>query len=76
MFELGNIGPVLLFFLLQFILLFNAYQYAPVTYNDYIYPGWAEALGWLMTLASLIWIPVFACVTWIQHIGGVQYLTE
>ena len=37
---------------------FYIYSYKPVTYGkDYIYPGWAEALGLGMSLASMIWIP-------------------
>ena len=36
-------------------------MYEPKKYGDsYTYPGWAEALGWLMTLASLVPILVYA----------------
>ena len=45
------------FFFFQFILLFAWIDYTPVKYGDYNYPGWADAIGWLLALASVICIP-------------------
>ena len=32
-------------------------DYSPVRYGDYVYPNWADALGWLMAISSVIFIP-------------------
>nr|DBA17728.1 TPA: hypothetical protein GDO54_016056 [Pyxicephalus adspersus] len=50
------ISPAIIFF----ILIFTVIQYRPITYNDYIYPGWAISLGFLMALSSVICIPGYA----------------
>jgi hypothetical protein len=38
----------------------NLVQYKSITYEGQPYPAWAEALGWLITLASIIWVPCVA----------------
>ena len=45
---------------LQFILIFSVIQYQPITYNQYQYPSWAVAIGFLMALSSVICIPLYA----------------
>lgn len=42
----------------QIILLFAWIDYSPVQYGSYSYPEWAEALGWLMSFVSVIFIPI------------------
>lgn len=42
---------------ITFILLFAWIDYSPVKYGKYNYPKWADGLGWLMALASVICIP-------------------
>uniref|UniRef100_A0A8C6VMW7 Transporter n=1 Tax=Naja naja TaxID=35670 RepID=A0A8C6VMW7_NAJNA len=44
--------------ILTFILSFSFYQWEPMTYGTYHYPGWSMVLGWLMLACSVIWIPV------------------
>ncbi|KFW62671.1 Sodium- and chloride-dependent glycine transporter 2, partial [Pygoscelis adeliae] len=44
--------------ILTFILCFSFYQWEPMTYGAYHYPGWSMVLGWLMLACSVIWIPV------------------
>ncbi|OWF44595.1 sodium-dependent proline transporter-like [Mizuhopecten yessoensis] len=41
-----------------FILVFSFVDYSPITYDAYVYPAWAEALGWLLSLCSIIFIPI------------------
>ncbi|XP_071946346.1 sodium- and chloride-dependent GABA transporter ine-like [Antedon mediterranea] len=48
------ISPILIFA----IFVFSFIQYEVVTYDDYIYPDWAEFLGWFIALLSMIWIPI------------------
>ena len=35
-------------------------MYSPPSYGDYTYPGYAEAIGWIFGLLSLVPIPVIA----------------
>lgn len=44
----------------QFILIFTVIQYKPITYNDYVYPGWSLAIGFSMALSSVVCIPIYA----------------
>jgi len=39
------------------ILIFSFVKYTPAEYGEYTYPGWADAIGWVMALASII--PIF-----------------
>ena len=41
----------------QIIILANIFQWAGVSYNKVPYPGWAEFLGWVMALSSMLLIP-------------------
>lgn len=45
---------------LQGIFLFHAASYRPLTYggrHTYVYPWWAEAVGWGLTLSSVLCLP-------------------
>lgn len=43
------------------IFIFYIVQYKPVTYGgDYQYPWWAQLIGCLLSLSSMIWIPAYA----------------
>ncbi|XP_060253442.1 sodium- and chloride-dependent glycine transporter 1 isoform X1 [Ovis aries] len=50
------ISPAIIFLILIFLLI----QYETITYNEYQYPSWAEAIGFLMALSSVICIPFYA----------------
>ncbi|KAL9966641.1 hypothetical protein ACROYT_G024749 [Oculina patagonica] len=41
----------------SFIFIFNLVTYSPLKYGDYVYPGWGQAIGWLLTASSLTLIP-------------------
>ncbi|KAK3101975.1 hypothetical protein FSP39_007759 [Pinctada imbricata] len=41
-----------------FILLFSWIDYSPAKYDNYSYPAWADVMGWLMSFASVIFIPI------------------
>lgn len=34
--------------------------YEPLTYEDYVYPGWANVLGWAIAGSSVLMIPAVA----------------
>lgn len=43
------------------VMVFSLVLYEPKTYGEnYTFPGWAEAMGWMMTLVSLVPIVVYA----------------
>jgi len=44
--------------LLMAILVTTAVGYQGNSYDDYIYPSWANALGWLLTMSSVLMVPL------------------
>ncbi|XP_072039408.1 sodium- and chloride-dependent glycine transporter 1-like [Amphiura filiformis] len=42
------------------IIFFSFYYYSKAYIGEYIYPDWAEALGWMLTLISFIVVPLYA----------------
>ncbi|XP_065107227.1 sodium- and chloride-dependent GABA transporter ine [Paramisgurnus dabryanus] len=49
--------------LITVILVFSVIQFKPARYENYEYPAWAQGVGWLIALASIIWIPIAALHT-------------
>ncbi|CAG9759494.1 unnamed protein product [Ceutorhynchus assimilis] len=47
---------------LLFIIFYGLWFYTPLTYEDYVYPPWANALGWAITGSSVIMIPAVAII--------------
>ena len=41
----------------QFIFVFYFVKYTPIMLGDYQYPGWGEALGFMISGSSMIWVP-------------------
>ena len=45
----------------QGVFLFYVIQYIPVSYGEnYQYPWWAEVIGIIISLSSMLWIPGYA----------------
>ncbi|CAJ1064401.1 sodium- and chloride-dependent GABA transporter ine [Xyrichtys novacula] len=53
------IAPVLI----TVILIFAIIQFQPARYEDYVFPAWAQGVGWAIAMASIIWIPLGAVHT-------------
>ncbi|MED6266539.1 hypothetical protein CHARACLAT_003098 [Characodon lateralis] len=49
--------------LITVILIFSIIQFKPARYGDYVFPPWAQGVGWVIALASIIWIPLGAIHT-------------
>lgn len=47
-------------FILQFIIVYGLMGYEPLSYEGYIYPVWANVLGWLIACSSIVMIPGMA----------------
>ncbi|XP_070156863.1 sodium-dependent dopamine transporter isoform X1 [Polyergus mexicanus] len=45
---------------LMFIIVYGLMGYEPLSYEDYVYPVWANVLGWLIACSSIIMIPGMA----------------
>jgi len=50
--------------------MFSFVRYQPVEYGGKPYPGWAEAIGWMMTLASNIPILIVGVIVLIRAPGS------
>ncbi|XP_051255873.1 sodium- and chloride-dependent GABA transporter ine [Dicentrarchus labrax] len=53
------VAPVLI----TVILIFSIIQFKPARYEDYVFPPWAQGVGWVIAMASIIWIPLGAVHT-------------
>uniref|UniRef100_A0A3Q1EHX7 Transporter n=1 Tax=Acanthochromis polyacanthus TaxID=80966 RepID=A0A3Q1EHX7_9TELE len=53
------VAPVLI----TVILVFSIVQFKPARYEEYVFPPWAQGVGWCIALASIIWIPLGAIHT-------------
>lgn len=49
--------------LITVILVFSVIQFKPARYENYVFPPWAQGVGWVIALASIIWIPLGAVHT-------------
>jgi solute carrier family 6 amino acid transporter-like protein 5/7/9/14 len=56
----GFITPIIM---LALFILFIV-EYGPITYGDYVYPEWANGVGFAMVGVALVFIPVMA---WVQY---------
>lgn len=45
---------------LLFIIVYGLIGYQPLQYEDYVYPAWANTLGWSIAGSSMIMIPIVA----------------
>lgn len=55
------------------VFLFSIAQWAGVSYGKYKYPNWAEFCGWVLALASMLWIPGVAIYKIIKTPGRSIY---
>ena len=44
-------------------------QWSGISYNDVPYPGFAEFFGWMLAIASMIMVPIFALIQFYQSKG-------
>ncbi|KAK7479954.1 hypothetical protein BaRGS_00028781, partial [Batillaria attramentaria] len=56
--------------LILFSLSFVGYE--RLSLDGYIYPGWAELVGWLVTLASIVCIPGYAAWSFFTSHGSIR----
>lgn len=61
----GFFAPVIL----TVIFVYSLVDYKPLRYEQYDYPDWADVLGWMLALASMIQIPFWAVVQTMRQKG-------
>ncbi|XP_069068647.1 sodium- and chloride-dependent neutral and basic amino acid transporter B(0+)-like [Pleurodeles waltl] len=59
------ISPVLL----AVIFVWSLVTFDPPTYGTYVYPRWGIALGWLMIIFCIMWIPLLAIIQIVRSEG-------
>jgi len=50
------LAPAFMVFLFSFYFV----KYVPISMGDYKYPAWGEALGFIISLSSMLWVPGYA----------------
>ncbi|KAI0215921.1 hypothetical protein LSAT2_031995 [Lamellibrachia satsuma] len=55
------------------ILVFSFVNYEPASYGKYIYPLWADSVGWLLTMSSVIPIFVVAIYKYVKADGDTVF---
>ncbi|XP_071797325.1 sodium- and chloride-dependent GABA transporter 1-like [Asterias amurensis] len=41
------------------VFIFSCVSFKPLEYNDYVYPAWGQAIGWIMAASSMVQVPIF-----------------
>ncbi|XP_063956360.1 sodium- and chloride-dependent glycine transporter 1-like [Lytechinus pictus] len=54
------------------IMIFGFIDQVPAYYDDYIFPGWAQGIGWALTMSSIIMIFVYALYSVIRQKGSLR----
>ncbi|CAD5120066.1 DgyrCDS8648 [Dimorphilus gyrociliatus] len=58
----------------QFIIIASFIEYDGMKYENYTYPQWAEALGWLIVSAILLCLPVYMIIKVANCVGSLKNL--
>lgn len=54
------------------VVVFGLIYQEPLKYNDYMYPSWAEWMGWALALSSILMIPMFMILQLFQAPGTLK----
>ncbi|XP_076054339.1 sodium- and chloride-dependent GABA transporter 1-like [Oratosquilla oratoria] len=55
---------------LMFIFFNTIINNTPVSYRDYVFPEWAQAIGWMTSITSMLAIPIYAIFYFIYKAKG------
>lgn len=44
----------------------------PIELGGYVYPDWALAVGWIISISSLVWIPIYMTYRFIKSKGNLK----
>nr|XP_002132068.3 sodium- and chloride-dependent GABA transporter 3-like isoform X5 [Ciona intestinalis] len=54
------------------ILIFYCIKWEPLKVGEYVYPWWANGIGWMLSLSSILWIPGVACYVMVNGKGSLS----
>lgn len=57
-------------FIITIIFIWSLVTWEGISVGDYIFPPWAEFLGWVVALSSILWVPGFAIYEYIKAEGS------
>ena len=57
------------------MVIFNWANWSEPSYNG-PYPDWARAIGWMITISSVMWIPIVIIFEFIRSEGGVMEVSN
>jgi len=60
----------------QTIFLFYCVKWKPLVVSGFVYPGWANAIGWMLSLASLSCVPAYATYTLCKGKGTLREVSK
>lgn len=61
---------------LQGVVVFGLLYHEPLQYNDYLYPTWAEWMGWGLALSSILMIPLFMILQLLSAPGTLKEVND
>ncbi|XP_077984966.1 sodium-dependent proline transporter-like [Glandiceps talaboti] len=53
------------------VMIFSFIKYSPASYGDYIFPPWAEGVGWAMAMLSVVVIPLYMVLVILRGNGNI-----
>ncbi|XP_017778990.1 PREDICTED: sodium- and chloride-dependent GABA transporter 1-like [Nicrophorus vespilloides] len=60
-------------FVMIAIFIFQCVQFQPLVYGgDYVYPQWANIIGFCISLSSMVWVPIYAIYYCIAGPGSIS----
>lgn len=59
------------------MVIFALIFHTPLTYNKYyVYPVWAQCMGWVLVFGSLLWIPGYIIYKLLQYPGTLREVRQ
>lgn len=55
--------------ILMVIFVYTLVTHTRLKYDDYVYPDWADGIGWLIAILCMVQIPIFAIVAVVRQPG-------
>lgn len=57
---------------LQFVVVMSIVNFKPLTYDDYVFPLWANWVGWGIALSSMVLVPAYSVYKFLSTRGSLR----